>query len=175
MLYLREPAPQDAAQVMSYQQEFFDAGERDNLDGAGGLEKAETFPDWYRMCQVYADPATVPAGMIPSTQLLAFNEAGELVGMLALRHSLNENLAQCGGHIGYSVRKSQRKKGYASQMLAASLPLAQALGLERVLVTCHKWNTASAKVILKNGGILENEVISPTDGEIIRRYWISLK
>jgi len=97
---------------------------------------------------------------------------GMIVGALNLWHRLNDHLRRVGGHIGYGVRPSARRQGHAAAMLAAALPHARELGLTRVLVTCDQTNTGSARTILKNGGVLENEV---ADGDkTMRRYWIKL-
>jgi predicted acetyltransferase len=93
-----------------------------------------------------------------------------IFGAINIRHCLNEYLFQFGGHIGYGIRPSERGKGYASLMLGMALPIAKKLGIDEVLVTCDKNNTASAKTIIKNGGILENEVME--EEEIVQRYWI---
>ena len=92
--------------------------------------------------------------------------------MIDIRHSLNEHLFNFGGHIGYSVRKSERRKGYATRMLALALEECRRLGILRVLVTCDSENIASERTILINGGVLENTV--PEDGRFTRRYWITL-
>ncbi|HBP25488.1 MAG TPA: GNAT family N-acetyltransferase [Acholeplasmatales bacterium] len=93
--------------------------------------------------------------------------------MIDIRHRLNDYLFRLGGNIGYSVRKSERRKGYAKAMLGLALEKCRKLGLERVLVTCYKDNLASAKTILANGGVLENEIVESTG--ITQRYWITLK
>ena len=92
--------------------------------------------------------------------------------MIDIRHRLNEYLLQFGGNIGYSVRPSQRRKGYATEMLALALEECRKLGLDRALVTCDKSNIGSAKTIQKNGGVLENEVLE--GDRITQRYWIAL-
>lgn len=92
--------------------------------------------------------------------------------MINIRHRLNEYLLQFGGNIGYSVRPSQRRKSYATEMLALALEECRKLGLNRALVTCDKTNIGSAKTIQKNGGVLENEVLE--GDRITQRYWIAL-
>ena len=92
--------------------------------------------------------------------------------MIDIRHRLNEYLLQFGGNIGYSVRPSQRRKGYATEMLALALEECRKLGIDRALVTCDKTNIGSAKTIQKNGGVLENEVLE--GDRITQRYWIAL-
>lgn len=99
-------------------------------------------------------------------------ESTRILGAIDIRHSLNEYLFSSGGHIGYGIRPSERRKGYATKMLALALDKSRALDLDKVLVTCNKENIGSAKTIMNNGGVLENEVL---DGKnIIQRYWIKL-
>jgi predicted acetyltransferase len=114
----------------------------------------------------------LPEGWADSTFLIAV-VGGELVGRLSLRHELTPFLAEVGGHIGYAVRPAWRRRGFASQMLSRSLPLAGAVGLTRVLVTCDSDNTASAGVIENCGGQFERFAITE-QGVNKRRYWISL-
>ena len=79
------------------------------------------------------------------------------LGRINLRHHLNEGLSEIGGHIGYDVRPTARRRGHATAMLAAALPRAAELGIDQALVTCDAENTASRKVIEANGGVLEDE------------------
>jgi len=97
-----------------------------------------------------------------------------IVGTARLRCRLNDALMHEGGHIGYEVRRSDRGKGYATLILKRMLEKARDLGLKRVLVTCDKDNAASARTIQKNGGTLENEVVSNRSGKMVQRYWIKL-
>lgn len=166
---LAQPTPADGEQVMDYRREFLDNG--DSMDGTSELRSYETYADWLDRLSDNASEETVRPGLVPETLFLAF-DGGELVGMIDIRHRLNEYLLAFGGHIGYSVRKSCRRKGYATEMLAQTLAECRKLGLDRVLVTCDKENVASRKTILHNGGVLENE--APEDGRITQRYWIAL-
>jgi predicted acetyltransferase len=88
------------------------------------------------------------------------------IGRIALRHRLTEHLLREGGHIGYDVRPPARRRGHATAMLRAALPEAAARGIPSALITCEADNLASAKVILANGGVLENEL----DGKL--RFWV---
>jgi predicted acetyltransferase len=86
---------------------------------------------------------------------------------------LNEDLLNSGGHIGYGIRPSERRKGYGAKMLALALEKCREFHIERALVTCDRDNIASAKTARKNGGVFENECIEG-DGNIVRRYWIAI-
>lgn len=113
-------------------------------------------------------------GCVPATTYFAYDdEAGVIVGAVNIRHWLNERLFDNGGHIGDGIRPSQRRKGYATKMIALALTECKKLGLNRILMVCDKDNIGSQKSIIKNGGILENEVISKK-GTIDQRYWINI-
>jgi predicted acetyltransferase len=110
-----------------------------------------------------ADP---PAHFVPSTTYW-WADADTWFGRINLRHHLNEDLSEFGGHIGYDIRPTARRQGHATAMLAALLPYAAALGIDKALVTCDAENTASRKVIEANGGVLEDQ----RDGKL--RYWVA--
>ncbi len=117
----------------------------------------------------------IPEGKVPAnTYFLVRISDNKIIGMINIRHKLNEFLLNEGGHIGYSIRPTERKKGYATIMLKLALQRCRELGLDKVLITCDKVNIPSAKVIHRNNGILENELYSETFSEIIQRYWIKL-
>lgn len=114
-------------------------------------------------------------GLVPdSTFFLLDDERNILLGAVNIRHYLNEYLLQHGGHIGDGIRPSERKKGYATKMIGLALEECRKLGIEKVLMVCDKDNIGSAKSIINNGGVLENE-ITDEDGTIEQRYWIDLK
>ena len=97
---------------------------------------------------------------------------GRIVGMSNVRYDLTEEMYRYLGHIGYCVRKSERQKGYAAEMLRLALKEAKKIGLDRVLLTVDSDKTASIATMKKNGAVLENEV--PYLGKITQRYWIEL-
>ena len=132
-----------------------------------------TLPDgtgkiWPTVRRKQPRPDKVPA----FTYLAVLQQTGELIGMIDIRHRLNEGLLKFGGHIGYSVRPSRRRQGYAVEMLRLGLEECRKLGIDRVLLTCDKTNIGSAKTIQHNGGVLENEIETPD--RITQRYWIKL-
>jgi predicted acetyltransferase len=93
-------------------------------------------------------------------------DGSEFLGRVQIRHRLTDRLREVGGHIGYDVRPSARRRGHATAMLRATLPMARALGIERALITCDTENGASRKVIEANGGMLEDE----RNGKL--RFWV---
>ena len=112
-------------------------------------------------------------GWVPDTTLFCLDkDRNVFVGAINIRHYLNESLLRTGGHIGDGIRPSERGKGYATAMIALALEECKKMGIDRVLMCCDKDNVASAKSIMRNGGVLENEV--EDDGHIEQRYWICL-
>ncbi|GAA0741844.1 GNAT family N-acetyltransferase [Clostridium oceanicum] len=165
------PTPKYKEKIMDYKREFIENG--DSMDGTAGLRDAETFEEWYSAFCYNLKEETVRAGLVPATTYMAIStNDGGLIGMIDIRHHLNEYLLKFGGHIGYSIRKSERQKGYATEMLGLSLKECAKLNIRKVLITCDKNNVASAKTIINNNGKLENEI---AEGKgITQRYWITL-
>jgi predicted acetyltransferase len=121
----------------------------------------------------FSNNINLPEGKVGATTYWLMKKNNrKILGAINIRHSLNEFLINFGGHIGYGIRPTERKNGYATKMLNLSFEKCKKLNLNRVLITCDKKNIASARVILLNGGILENEIVK--DGEIVQRYWIDL-
>ena len=131
------------------------------------------FRDFDRYLQGFEEERIGLPGFVPATTLFALDtEKDAFVGAVNIRQRLNEALLLNGGHIGDGVRPSERRKGYATKMVALALEECRRLNLDRVLMVCDKQNIGSAKSIVKNGGVLENEI--EVDGHIEQRYWISL-
>ncbi|PGM97367.1 GNAT family N-acetyltransferase [Bacillus cereus] len=115
----------------------------------------------------------IPETWVPdSTYWLVTNE-NKIVGAVNIRHSLTDHLFNAGGHIGYGIRPSERRKGYATKLLELSLEKTKELNITKALVVCDEVNAASEKTILHNGG-LRDEDFTEEDGNVVRRYWIEL-
>ena len=112
--------------------------------------------------------------VLDSTYFALDIERNIFVGAVNIRHYLNNQLLKNGGHIGDGIRPSERRKGYATEMIRLALEECKKIGIDRVLMVCYKDNIGSRKSIINNGGVLENE-IPAEDGKIDQRYWISLK
>ncbi len=107
-----------------------------------------------------------------STFWLLDEDKNIIAGTSNIRHQLKGHLLTRGGHIGYGVRPSYRKQGYATKILELSLLEAKKLGIDKALVTCDKENIASKKTILNNGGVLREERV--VEGEAILSFWIDI-
>ena len=113
-------------------------------------------------------------GKVPdSVYFLLDDEKNRLLGAVNIRHYLNDYLLKYGGHIGDGIRPSERRKGYATKIIALALEECKKLGIKRVLLVCDKTNIGSAKSIINNGGVLENEFIDENNN-VNQRYWIEL-
>ena len=113
-------------------------------------------------------------GFVPDSTWFALDEERNIiVGAVNVRHFLNEGLILDGGHIGDGIRPSERRKGYATEMIRLALTECRKLGIYHVLMVCDKNNIGSARSIQKNGGVLENEPV--VDGVTEQRYWIDLE
>lgn len=166
---LIRPQAKYARQIMSYKEEMLKNG--DILTGCACLEDVSSFEEWIdfenRLKAKYGE------GYVPSEVFLAVRISDDkLVGIMDYRHPLSPYLLQYGGNIGYSVLPSERRKGYAGEMLKSILPICKEYGETKILITCNKTNIASRRTIIKNGGVLENEV--QNGDHISQRYWIAL-
>jgi predicted acetyltransferase len=172
MLKLIEPVIELRAEFLAMVEEFYASGE-EHIHGIGCIE-ADDFENSVKRAKEQVYGVGLPEGWVPaSTYWLLCDDV--MIGMCHLRHELNDFLENYGGHIGYSVRPSQRNKGYGSQMLQLALQKAKGLEIERVLITCDDDNIASARVIEKNGGKLADVVKTEYAEFLVRRYWIALK
>lgn len=167
---LLRPSMEYKQQILEYKNEFMENG--DDLAGTSYLQKYDVYEEWMKFVLDNEKECTKHTEVTASVFLAISEEDNKLVGMTNVRHTLNEYLYNFGGHIGYSVRKIERRKGYAKEMLKIALNECTKLEMKKVLLTCDADNIASTKTIKSCGGILENEV--PNDEGLIQRYWIEL-
>lgn len=132
-----------------------------------------SYAEWLARTEAGRDAATCPPGRLPQHLLLAFDESGEMIGAVCIRPALNEETRKFAGHIGYGVRPSARGRGYATRMLSMALSVLGGFGVPEAILTCNSDNPASARVILKNGGVFENELAEP-NGNRVKRFRIVL-
>ena len=164
---LRRPSLEDKEAILEMMAEF----EQTQSAHDGGFWDAENFvyEEWLKNNQDHEMGINLPEGWVPDIQLVAFSIDGQAVGFLNIRLRLNDYLLEEGGHIGYSIRPSERGKGYAKEALRQGLQVAKEKNIKKALVTCSVENPASRAVIVSNGGVFEDV----RNG--VERYWIDLE
>ena len=164
---LRRPTLADKGTILNMMAEF----EQTQSAHDGGFWDAENFDyeNWLETNLNKEMGINLLENRVPSIQFVSFDDVGRAIGFLNLRLRLNEGLLNYAGHIGYSIRPSERGKGYAKEALHQGLQVAKEKNIKRALVTCSTENPASRAVILANGGKLE-DVRNGTE-----RYWIELE
>ncbi len=172
-MMLVEPGMAYAAEIAAYRQEMLDAGSE--MDGCGNLRRCEDPKEWVDFNLLLKNKETVPERWVVSTQFAYVRKSdGRFLGMLQVRHYLNDYLREYVGHIGYSVRPSERRKGVATAMLRAALPFCRSIGLDKVMITCEPTNPGSRGTILNNGGVYWRTVHFQLEDIDLEQYWIEL-
>lgn len=115
----------------------------------------------------------LPEDWVPGTTRFLVHE-DHILGLFNLRHQLTDYLRRFGGHVGYSVRPSERRKGYGTVLLESAKELAREMKIERLLITCDSRNVASIGVIEKCGGVFEDRTYFEPVGHDVCRYWIPI-
>lgn len=169
-----DPTEEYVEDIEHFRQEILDCNDEDRFAGCGCLETASSALEWIDCNRMMCNADACPDGRVPSNVYIAVRESdNRIVGVIDLRHHINTPvLSTWGGHTGYTVRPSERKKGYATRMLKLLLEKAKGRGIEKILVVCNTDNTGSEKTIFANGGIFEREIV--IDGCAMRRYWITV-
>ena len=170
MIRLVRPTLEHKEKALAYRQEHFDHGEN-IINGSELLDKTESYEEWLQSIKNNENPETVNPEWIVTDTFFAVDEQDEIVGIIDLRHTLNDFLKDF-GNSGYSVRPSQRQKGYATEMLRQVLDIARRAGLEELHLSVEKDNIPSIKTIVKNGGVYERSF--EFEGELADIYRIEL-
>lgn len=170
-IILVRPAPELKEQALSYRREHFQHGE-EIIYGSELFDKTESYEEWLSNVTRNTDPKTVNENWMVTDTFFAVRKSDEkIIGIIDLRHTLNEFLKDL-GNCGYSVRPSERKKGYATEMLRQLLETAKDAGMKELHLSVEQDNTASIKVIQKNGGLYERSFTY--EGETADVYRIAL-
>ena len=160
--------------AIEFIQEFYDHSSR--INGTGGLDryfKDRTYSDWILKIVKDIDIANIPEDRVPGfTYFYVREEDDKIIGMINIRLALNDFLKTEGGHIGYSIRPTERRKGYGTRMLKEALRFCRTIGMNNFILICDKSNIASSSVLRNCGGILDDEFYSDFFHDVIQRYRI---
>ncbi len=170
MLRLVRPTAEMKEAALEYKKEHFEYGDRE-INGSELLDQMESYEEWLVSVTNNTSPETVNPAWVATDTFFAVNEEGRIVGIIDLRHTLNEFLRDF-GNSGYSVRPSERRKGYATEMLHQLKDMAKEAGLTELHMATFKDNIASVKTIIKNGGVPEREF--EAEGKPAQMYVITL-
>ena len=164
------PGIEHQSMMEAYLKETFEYGES-FVNGDGGCHQYDDYLKWLKREKQNHLGIHLQPGYVPGTTYFYIKD-DMIIGTINIRHCLNDYLLNVGGHIGYSVLPSQRKKGYATAMLKEAIKICKQWDIEPILVTCDKNNIASRKTIEKCGGQLENEYDDKQTNKTTLRFWI---
>lgn len=172
-LLLVEVSKKYEKQAMAYRQDYISHGEK-IINGSSGFIRYQDYDEWLRKIELKKRKKASQEDTPATTYFTIRKEDNKIVGSIQLRHHLTDELRKDGGNIGYGICPSERGKGYGTQQLALVLLQAQALKIQKVMISCDKSNRASAKVAMNNGGILSGEGFDEESNTITEIYWIDL-
>ena len=175
-LFLREIEEKDKSELLEMIEEIKNSNDYEKFEGLSNFKKVtdENYKDFLIEIEHNKNMKQYKPDLVDQSTFVLVDENNHIYGGTNIRHELNENLLKHGGNIGYLVRPSERKKGYAKLLLKLTLEKCKQLNIKRVLVTCREENIASAKVIESNGGVYEKSLYVEEKNETYRRYWIEI-
>lgn len=175
-LYLREIEEDDKKEIEKMALEFQEANDEYPFEGVSDLKKVinNSFEEYFNGLEISKHIDEIyPAYANQTTYVLA-DDSNHIYGLINLRHELKGKLMEVGGHIGYGIRPSERKKGYATLQLKLILDKLKELNINQALITCRENNIASKKTMEKFIGKKDTLVPSNHEGIMEYRYWIDV-
>ncbi len=170
MITLRRPGKEYESEAAAFKKEFIDSGEK-TINGSELLDQMDSYDEWLKSVNDNVSSDTVNPSWVVTDTYFAFDKNDRMVGIIDLRHELNDFLKDF-GNSGYSVRPSERRKGYATEMLKLVMDRARQIGMDKLQLSVERSNEASIKTILKNGGKYERSFTF--EGEEADVYMICL-
>lgn len=169
VLQLVKPSPKYKRSFVAAEIEFRRVDSKKRLSGR---KLSRGFDAYLVKLRGYEQGKNLPKGYVPATNYWLVR-GPRFIGEVTIRHRLTPALRKEGGHIGYGIRPSERKKRYGTKICALALKKAKAMGIRRALLTCNDSNTGSWKIIEANGGKLHSKIRH--HGVLKRRYWITIR
>ncbi len=167
------PREEHEAQALAFVADFRANGEM-KMNGSSGLSSSPDYASWLQKVRDRCNPDLETPGLVPCDQYFVIRPRdAKIVGIAQVRRRLTPEMMLGSGHVGYSVCPSERRKGYATRILALALEKCRELPLDRALMICDQGNTGSARTIEKNGGVFQDH-ITEENGNVVERYWIDL-
>jgi len=170
-LFITRPSKDLEKEIWEYRQEYLDFGET-GINGSCGLARYDNFDEWLELV-LSIEKDKLRNNVHASTFFSIRKTDNKIIGSIQLRHFLTPELEKHGGHIGYGIRPSERRKGYGKQQLLLALEEASHLKIPRVMIICDKDNVPSMKTAISCGGILACENIY--EGKAQQIYWIDIR
>lgn len=170
-LILVKPLKVLEEKIIEYKQEYLEF-EETNINGSCGLANYSDFNEWIELV-LSIEKDKLHNNVHATTFFSVRKSDNRIVGSIQLRHFLTEELEKHGGHIGYGIRPTERKKGYGKQQLLLVLEVAKSMKIPKVMISCDKDNIASSKTAISCGGILKGENVYKGKEEQV--YWINLQ
>lgn len=168
MITLIKPTLEHKEKALLFKNDFILNNEI--IHGGAKLQDFNFYEDWLNHLEKISSKETVYDEFVPSTTFFAINKDNSIIGIVDIRHELNDFLSKIGGHIGYSVLKAERNKGYGTEILKKALIEFKKISNDYCLVTCDEKNLSSENVIIKNGGIFDGNIVY--NGKVTKRYFI---